>query len=158
MFGGQTADTRRLALEQLDRLERCDREYFGSEAQRIVDDWLGRVVRRMADDSEELGSDGSAVVALAQLAHQWGHSATAMEILQLPGGGSTHAYAWFHLAATISLDLQQPEAALAYLDTVRPGLSDQHWDNATRLKTLLILGQFDKANQAQRAHWMRMSA
>lgn len=148
---------RRLALEQLDHLERFDREYFGDDHQQTIKEWLYRAIEREDDEENAASEDGSALLPLIEVVHSMGYTNLAMELLQLGIVQSLDTFRLYHLAAKVSLESQNAEAAMDYLDAASPSMIDHHRDVTVRVQARLALGQFEEAEQNNLAHWLRMA-
>jgi Tfp pilus assembly protein PilF len=147
-----------LALRQLDHLQRCDASLFANPALEVVKDWLMRTANQGPNLPGEERDNQVNRRSLAQIAHDWGLSRMALDILQAELVGSVDSTSAAQLAAEICLDMQQPQAALQLLNLSRPGPLDQHRDLPLRMQAMLVLGQWEAANLEYMAHWLRMSA
>lgn len=145
-----------LALEQLDHLERCDRDYFGQSARQIVESWLYRAQRELLVQRQMESEQRDSSLTLAKLARDWGMSELALHLLDTSGDRSADRNQRIYQAAEICIDQRQAQLALEFLDQADPSLLDQHWQAALRIKALLLLGQLEAARQVQRAQWMQL--
>lgn len=158
MTDGQPEDEQYLlALEQMDRLQRCDREYFGSDARLVIKDWIFRALSAPDEEENSVPEGSSGLLSLVKLTHSMGFSSAALDLLQIGMSQTLDSYRLLHHAAKLSLESQNAEAALEYLNAASPGMSDHHHDVDTRIQSKLVLGQMDEARLDYLAHWCRMA-
>lgn len=151
------------ALEQMDRLERCDKEYFGPGGMTVVRAWMLRVANQKAKvngnnfDEELSFSETSRKLALAKLAYEWDDVSTAIEMLGLNGPNPITEFEHYLLAARICLKNKQVTTALDFIEAADAGSRELHWRSLIRMEALLACGKIDQAEQELLARWMRMN-
>ncbi len=156
-FADQTSSREHLALDLLDHLERCDRSYFGPDAQSVIKDWFYRAIKR-SHDEHSLEDDAQIELELARIAHGMGYSDLALELMSWNPDGLASSVQGRWQAAHISLDLLDAESAMKLLGPVQPESFQHVEDFSIRRTARMSLGQLDQARQDELVYWMGMSS
>ncbi|MFO0942462.1 MAG: hypothetical protein U0930_17125 [Pirellulales bacterium] len=153
------------ALEQLNHLERCDKDYFGTGGSAIVRAWMHRVANQKVKatgnknnfEDEMSFSETSRKLELAKLAYEWDDVNTAIELLGIYGPNAVTEFEHYLLAARICLKNKHAATALEFMEANDAGPRELHWRSLVRMEALLASGKIEQAEQELLARWMRLN-
>ncbi len=139
----------------LERLYVFDRAGLGDAWQSVVAAWLRRSVELLSE--RQMTADQ--LIAISKIATGLGDSELALDLLMVdlaPGfGQSTSVNLHWAEAARILVQRGKPEEALPLLESVRHSGNNPQFAYAEEVQTLLLCGQFGKAQALEQARWLR---